>query len=65
MNRRPRLELRGSSASPEEAAAVMAAVEQFLRDTAPPPAPADPRPSPWLEAARLEAVEREPQRLPW
>ena len=39
MNRRPRLELRGSSATPEEAAAVMAAVEQFLRDTAPPPAP--------------------------
>ena len=38
VNRRPRLELRGSSATPEEAAAVMAAVEQFLRDTAPPPA---------------------------
>jgi hypothetical protein len=64
MNRRPRLELQGSSASPEEAAAVMAAVEQFLRDTAPPPAPADP-PSPWLLAARLEAVEREPERLGW
>ena len=39
MNRRPRLELRGSSATPEEAAAVMAAVEQCLRDTTPPPAP--------------------------
>ena len=39
VNRRPRLELQGSSATPEEAAAVMAAVEQFLRDTAPPPAP--------------------------
>ena len=39
MNRRPRLELHGSSASPEEAAAVMAAIEQFLRDTAPPPGP--------------------------
>ena len=37
MNRRPRLELRGASATPEEAAAVMAAVEQFLRDTAPHP----------------------------
>jgi hypothetical protein len=56
MNRRPRLELRGSSASPEEAAAVMAAVEQFLRDTAPPPAPPD-EPSPWLTTARREAVE--------
>ena len=60
VNRRPRLELRGSSATPEEAAAVMAAVEQFLRDTAPPPAPPPDTPSGWLCAARLEAVEREP-----
>ena len=58
VNRRPRLELRGSSATPEEAAAVMAAVEQFLRDTAPPPAENAEEPSPWLRAARLEAVER-------
>jgi hypothetical protein len=65
VNRRPRLELRGASASPEEAAAVMAAVEQFLRDTAPPPAPDGERPSPWLAAARLEAIEREPSREPW
>ena len=57
MNRRPKLELRGSSATPEEAAAVMAAVEQFLRDTAPPPAPAGARPSPWVAAAREESVE--------
>jgi hypothetical protein len=61
MNRRPRLELRGSSATPEEAAAVMAAVEQFLRDTTPPPAPEGPQISPWVRAARLEAVEREPR----
>jgi hypothetical protein len=60
VNRRPRLELRGSSATPEEAAAVMAAVEQFLRDTAPPPAP-EPPPSPWVEATRREAVDREPR----
>jgi hypothetical protein len=60
MNRRPRLELRGASATPEEAAAVMAAVEQFLRDTAPPPAPPDPQPSPWVRAARLEAIDRAP-----
>ncbi len=56
MNRRPRLRLEGSAASPEEAAAVIAAVEQFLRDTLPPAAPPDPAPSPWLRAARLEAV---------
>jgi hypothetical protein len=61
VNRRPRLELRGSSATPEEAAAVMAAVEQFLRDTAPPPAPEGPQISPWVRAARVEAVEREPR----
>ena len=59
VNRRPRLELRGSSATPEEAAAVMAAVEQFLRDTAPPPASAH-EPSPWVQAARREAVDRQP-----
>jgi hypothetical protein len=56
VNRRPRLRLEGSSASPEEAAAVIAAVEQFLRDTLPPVAPPDPAPEPWLRTARLEAV---------
>jgi hypothetical protein len=60
MNRRPRLELRGSSATPEEAAAVMAAVEQFMRVTAPPPAPEPVQASPWVRAALLEGVEREP-----
>ena len=61
VNRRPRLELHGSSATPEEAAAVMAAVEQFLRDTTPPPAPEGPCESPWVRAARLEAVDRTPE----
>ena len=65
MNRRPRLELHGSSASPEEAAAVIAALEQFLRDTAPPPAPAEEPESPWIRAARREAVDREPGSAPW
>jgi len=64
-NRRPRLELVGTSATPEEAAAVVAAVERFLRDTAPPPAPAPPPPSGWIRAARLEAVERLPGADPW
>ncbi len=62
MNRRPRLELHGSTATPDEAAAVMAAVEQFMRDTAPPPAPPE-EPGPWVRAARLEGVDREPRRL--
>ncbi len=56
MNRRPQLRLEGSSASPAEAAAVIAAVEQFMRDTLPPAAPPDPAPDPWLRAARHEAV---------
>jgi hypothetical protein len=58
VNRRPRLELRGSSASPEEAAAVIAAIERFLRDTPPPPAPDEaPKASPWALAALREGVE--------
>ena len=65
MNRRPRLELHGSSATPEEAAAVIAAIEQFLRDTAPPPAPPAEVESAWVRASRLEAVEREPGVSPW
>jgi hypothetical protein len=65
VNRRPRLRLEGSSASPEEAAAVIAAVEQFLRDTLPPAAPADPAPDPWLRAARLEAVGHPVDAPPW
>jgi hypothetical protein len=64
MNRRPRLELHGSTASPEEAAAVIAAIEQFLRDTAPPPAPETPI-SQWVRTARTEAVERDPGRETW
>jgi hypothetical protein len=66
VNRRPRLRLEGSAASPEEAAAVIAAVEQFLRDTLPPAAPPAPAPDPWLRAARLEAVGYAPDDpTPW
>jgi hypothetical protein len=60
VNRRPKLTLLGHTASPEEAAAVIAAVEQFMRDTAPPLADTAPAPSGWLRAARHEAVDREP-----
>ena len=62
VNRRPKLELRGSSASPEEAAAVIAAIERFIRDTAPPVASEPEGPSPWVRAALLEGVDREPAR---
>jgi hypothetical protein len=63
VNRRPRLELHGSTASPEEAAAVIAAIEQFLRDTAPPPA--ETAVSAWARTALLEGVERDPGRQAW
>ena len=47
---RPQIELRQSPASPEEAAAIAAAIEQFLRDTAPAAAPSAGRINPWLRA---------------
>ena len=43
------------AAEPPEAAAVIAAVERFLADTAPAPAPAAPV-NPWQRAALLEGV---------
>jgi len=53
-----KLRLIAPSASAEEAAAVVAALERFIRATAPPaprPAAASDR---WRRAALLEAVER-------
>jgi hypothetical protein len=64
-NRRAKLEIVAPSASAHEAAAVIAAVERFLRDTAPPPAPPPPRPSAWVRAARREAVGQAPEPRPW
>lgn len=66
VNRRPKLTIVAPDASPEEAAAVVAALEQFMRDTAPPPAPALPKQNPWLEAALQEGVARQPTApVPW
>jgi hypothetical protein len=47
------------SASPEQAAAIAAAIEQFMRATVPPSAPSEERPDPWVRAAILEGVTRE------
>jgi hypothetical protein len=44
--------------SPEEAAAIVAAIERFMRATAPRARPADVE-DPWRRAAILEGVERE------
>ena len=52
---RPRIELEGS-ASPEEAAAIAAAIEQFLRDTAPAPEPTGDAVNPWLRAGLYEGA---------
>jgi hypothetical protein len=54
-----------SSASPEEAAAIAAAIEQFLRDTAPPPQPAGDEMNPWLRAAILEGIGLPADAAPW
>jgi hypothetical protein len=63
---RPRIEVRQAAASPDETAAIAAAIEQFLRDTAPPPAPAGPALSPWLRAGLLEGAGREAMgHSPW
>ena len=56
--------LTSSAPTPAEAAAAIAAVEQFLRDTLP-AAAAEAAPSPWLVAALHEGVEREPDLRPW
>ena len=61
---RPRIEVR-QPASPEEAAAIAAAIEQFIRDTAPPPAAPGARMSHWLRAGLLEGTNRSPGESPW
>ena len=53
---RPRIEVRQANTSPEEAAAIAAAIEQFLRDTAPPPAAREEPLNPWLRTALFEGV---------
>jgi len=57
---RPRIEISQATASPEETAAIAAAIEQFLRDSAPAPAPAERAVSPWLRAALLENAGFDP-----
>jgi hypothetical protein len=53
---RPRIEIGQAAASPEETAAIAAAIEQFLRDTAPAPADAGPTLTAWQQAALREGV---------
>ena len=59
VNRRPKLQLIAPSASPAQAAAIVAALERFMRDTAPRMAAQTKSLDPWLRAAMLEGVARE------
>jgi hypothetical protein len=52
---RPEIEIQAANASPEEAAAIAAALEQFLVETAPSPETAAPA-SRWQQAALREGV---------
>ena len=49
-----------SNASPEEAAAIVAALERFMRDTARVPSAAAQAPDAWHATAILEGVSRDP-----
>jgi hypothetical protein len=60
-------QLAAQGASPEEAAAIVAAIERFARDTAAPARRSPPGDGDrWLRAARLESVGGSPDELgPW
>ena len=63
---RPRIEIRQAAASPAEAAAIAAAIEQFLWDTAPAPTPSGPSISRWLRAGLFENAKLDPDGpSPW
>jgi hypothetical protein len=64
VNRRPQLKIVATDASPEEAAAVVAALERFMRDTSPPPVAPPPRQNAWQRAGLHEGVSREPRETP-
>jgi len=66
VNRRPKLTIVAPDASPEEAAAVVAALERFMRETAPPPVAPPPKRNPWQQASLNEGIMRQPEPpLPW
>lgn len=60
-NDRPQVQLAVTNAASDvQAAAVIAAVEQFLRETTVFAAAEEPRQDPWFRAALLEQTGREP-----
>jgi hypothetical protein len=62
VNRRDQLRIVVPAASPQEAAAIVAALERFRREMAPVPAPAPrpARPTAWARAALVEGTEHAP-----
>jgi hypothetical protein len=52
---RPQIQIRAASASPDEAAAIAAALEHFLIETAPPARPVEQQ-NQWLRAALREGI---------
>jgi hypothetical protein len=62
---RPRIEMTHSAATPAEAAAIAAAIEQFLRDTAPAPQAAVEAMNPWLKAGLMEGIGLPADAAPW
>ncbi|MGZ4191269.1 MAG: hypothetical protein ACXVR1_01850 [Solirubrobacteraceae bacterium] len=64
MNRRPQLSIVAPGASAEEAAAVVAALDRFMRETAPRSTPSHDERNPWQQAALREGVARQPELLP-
>jgi hypothetical protein len=64
MNRRPQLSIVAPGACPQEAAAVVAALQRFMRDTASVPVGQPAPRSPWLQASLHEGVARQPGLLP-
>jgi hypothetical protein len=55
---RPQLRVVAPAASPTEAAAIVAALQRFVRETAPHPLPPSQAPDPWTRVAMLEGVSR-------
>jgi hypothetical protein len=53
---RPRIEVVSGGASESEAAAIAAAIDQFLADTAPAPGPSERPTSAWQRAALEEGI---------
>jgi hypothetical protein len=54
-----------ATASPAEAAAIAAAIEQFLRDTAPAAHQEPKELSPWLKAGLMEGIGLAADAAPW